>query len=275
MELPLSPGGRRYGYKRDPADFRDRGGMRLSIAGPVALPPSVDLEKWCGPVKDQGSLGACTAFAGCGMREFLARKYEVTVYHAPPVLSPLFLYYKERELDGVLGRGDTGSYGRTSVRAMNQFGVCLESEDAYTPLDFGRAPTQFQLDEALNYKAGAYHRLTSVDDMKACLASGYVFVIGFTVFESFETIGPNGRWDPDSRRERVLGGHEVLVHGYDDTIGTVVVGQEWAPYHGAFKVRNSWSASWGYGGNFTLKYSDMADSRILQDGWMQHLGHKW
>jgi C1A family cysteine protease len=44
---------------------------------------------------------------------------------------------------------------------------------------------------------------------------------------------------------------------------------------GAFKVRNSWSADWGRNGNFWLRYKDAADPKILQDAWIQHLGHKW
>lgn len=255
MELPLSPAGRRYGYRRDVADHRDIGTMRLMP--PLSLPSSVDLEEFCGPVKDQGPLGACTAFAGCGMREFLARKYE----SRSPALSPLFLYYKEREFDGSLANGDTGSYGRTSVHVMNQFGVCLESEDAYAPVAFNVVPNSEQMAEALKYKAGAYHRLSTVDDMKSCLASGYVFVVGFTVYESFER---NGWWvmPMPGPNEQIVGGHEVLFIGYDD------LGR-------AFKVRNSWGASWAKAGNFYFPYQAAADSKIVQDAWMQHLGPKW
>src|SRR6266568_8649029 len=83
------------------------------------------------------------------------------------VFSPLFLYYKEREMDGDVSE-DGGSYGRSSVRAMNQFGICLEMDDAYQPHDFRRVPTDAQLEEALAYRSGAYHRLTTVDDMKSC-----------------------------------------------------------------------------------------------------------
>lgn len=255
MELVLSPANRRYGYLRDKPDFRDLGMARLTRAKKTN-PPKIDLEKLCGPVKDQGDLGACTAFAGTGMREFLWRR-DSKSKAPPPVFSPLFLYYKEREMDGDISE-DGGSYGRTCVKVLRETGVCLESTDPYLPYDFKRAPTEAQLDEAQKYRAGGYHRLNGVDDMKSCLASKYVFVVGFTVFESFER--PGWTYMPiPGKHEQVLGGHEVLFIGYDDE-------------KSAFKVRNSWGSSWGMSGNFWFPYEAAADFNILQDAWIQHLG---
>jgi hypothetical protein len=116
--LPLSPAGRRYGYHRDPPDARDYGLARFGmLASPeVPIPPVMDLEEWTGPVKDQGALGACTAFAGCGMREYLFRKYhdyearKVDVGAAQAVFSPLYLYYRELRKLGVGRRHLSGGF---------------------------------------------------------------------------------------------------------------------------------------------------------------------
>lgn len=265
--LPVSPAGRRYGYQKDKPDHRDFGvrAFPFGATSTETLPPVMDLEPWCGPVKDQKDLGACTAFAGCGMREFLFR---VTDYRSDlsqaPVLSPMFLYYMERKEDGSLSDGDTGSSGRTSCKAMNTYGVCLEIEDQYSPSNFDIAPTDQQISVALKAKSGAYHRLHTVQDMRSCLVSRYVFVVGFMVYESFETkIGSDGVMPmPAKGAEAVLGGHEVLFIGYDDS-------------KQAFKVRNSWGAGWGQGGNFWFPYQAVADQDILQDAWIQHLGKPW
>jgi hypothetical protein len=259
--LKLSPTGtgRRYGYLKDSPDHRDLGASNLSLTVSGRLYPAVDLESFCGDVRDQGAEGSCTAHAGVGMREFLAHKYE----NQYPILSPAFLYYQERLLDGTLDQGDCGSYGRTVCRALNQFGCCRLAEERYVPGDFSMAPTPEQLAEGLKWKAGAYHRIQNVQDMRSCLASGYVFCIGFTVYESFEHIGSNGLWSP-SKSEQILGGHEVLAIGYDDTVNG-----------GSFKVRNSWGIKWAQGGNFWFRYVDAADPDILQDAWIQHLGRAW
>jgi C1A family cysteine protease len=260
MPLRLSPAGRRYGYLKDRADHRDFG-IASSPVLLTSLPASFDLESYCGAVRDQGDEGSCTAHAGVGMREFLARKY---MPPSAPVLSPAFLYYVERQLDGSLDQGDCGSFGRTAMRAMNQFGICTLADEPYVPGDFSTPPTEAQLLDALTYKAGAYHRIQNVEDMKSCIASGYAFAIGFTVYESFENVGSDGLWSPDKNAEQILGGHEVLAIGYDDSVNG-----------GSFKVRNSWSASWGASGNFWLRYSDAGDPDVLQDAWLAHLGKAW
>ena len=258
---PLTPSssGRRYGYLRDIADHRDLGIASFLNLARDPHPPSVDLESFCGPVRDQGNEGSCTAHAGIGMREFLARKYQSQA----PILSPSFLYYQERMLDGSLDQGDCGSYGRTVCRALNQFGVCTLGDEAYVPGQFSTAPTETQLTDGLVWKGGAYHRIANVQDMKSCLASGYVFAIGFTVYESFESIGADGLWNP-STKETVYGGHEVLAIGYNDSVNG-----------GSFKVRNSWGPGWASSGNFWMRYADAANRNILQDAWMLHLGKKW
>jgi|SRR5215472_4817660 len=260
MTLALSPGGRRYGYRRDTPSHLDLGisNMPSFIRTSNNSDVVVDLEPFCGPVKDQGQLGACTAFAGCGMREYLARKME----KSDVILSPLYLYWKEREFDNDLGQGDTGSFGRTSVHVMNMGGVCQESVDPYDIADFERAPTPEQVVDAGNYRAGAYHRISNVQDMKSCLASSYVFVVGFTVYQSFESMGGDHVYQPDTSKEDILGGHEVLFIGFDDS-------------RQAFKVRNSWSSSWGNGGNFWFPYAVAADPNVLMDAWIQHMGRAW
>lgn len=264
MTLPLSPNGRRYGYLKDPIDARDFGVARF-LKAPVPIPPASSLEQWLGPAKDQGPLGACTAFAGCGMLEFLFRKYDFNymgdLSEFAPVLSPMYLYYKERQLDGVPANIDSGSYGRTACRAMQQFGVCAETEDPYSPKDFAATPSEEMDSEAATMKSGAYHRLVNVDDMKHCIASGYCFVVGFDVKESFESqTGGSGIYHPSGQS---LGGHEVLFYGYDDN-----------EQGGCFKVRNSWGTNWGKSGNFLFPY-EVAASSILYDAWIQHLGHAW
>jgi C1A family cysteine protease len=253
MTLPLSPAGRRYGFKPSPKDPRDFSAFR--ILAPIPIPPAIDLEAFCGPVKDQGQEGSCTAHAGTENLEYIFRKFKAQ----EPIFSPQFLYYCERDKDGTLSQGDCGSYGRTAVQVMQKFGCCLLSSDLYDPSHMNDAPTDAQWAEARLYLAGAYHALSTVDEMKHCIASGYPFLIGFDVYENFETdIGPSGVMP--SPHGSILGGHEVLVIGYDDSTGY-------------FKVRNSWSAGWGDHGNFYMSYNDVL--KVISEAWIQHFGNPW
>lgn len=263
MELKISAGGRRYGRLPNPPDHRDFGINRLKLASPSL--GAMDNLALMGPVLDQGQEGACTAHADCADREFLhwkefARQGKTVAPGPEGMFSPAFTYYVCRMLDGSLGEGDCGSTGRSTCKAGMNYGHAFRSDMPYVAGDYVTAPTDAQYAAALKWKSGGYHFLSTVDDMKSVIATGYNFKIGFTVYESFESIGADGLWNP-STDEQVLGGHEVLAIGYDDSVNG-----------GSFLVRNSWGASWGKNGNFYLRYSDAANSAILMDAVIQHLG---
>ena len=92
--------------------------------------------------------------------------------------------------------------------------------------------------------------------MKGCLASGYPFVFGFTVYESFESqqVAHDGHALMPQPNEQVLGGHAVLAVGYDDS-------NQW------FIVRNSWGVNWGMQGYFTLPYAYLTLRSLSSDFW--------
>jgi C1A family cysteine protease len=58
--------------------------------------------------------------------------------------------------------------------------------------------------------------------------------------------------------EKVLGGHAVMAVGYDDA-------SQW------FLVRNSWGASWGMAGYFTLPYAYLTQPGLSSDFWTVRL----
>jgi C1A family cysteine protease len=92
--------------------------------------------------------------------------------------------------------------------------------------------------------------------MKGCLASGFPFVIGFTVYESFESdeVAKTGIMPMPGTREHVLGGHAVMAIGYDDKLDR-------------FRMRNSWGKDWGIKGYFTMPYAYLLDENLSDDFW--------
>ncbi len=270
IELPISPAGHKYGWIPTP-----RLPNELGIASVPGLklenPPAHDyhLAEFMQSVKDQTTLGGCTAFAGAADREALAAQYQ----HKIVTLAPLFLYYIERKINGSLDQGDAGSDGQTSCMALAEVGICTESNDPYVPANFQIPPTEAQIAEAANWKAGAHHSLFSVQDVKLCINSGYRVRIGMSVFESFENdISSNGLMRvPNTKTEALLGGHEILIYAYDNSIKC-----PGAHSSGAVLVRNSWGASWGLKGDFWMAQELLvADSVVGPDLKMQHLGSAW
>ena len=92
--------------------------------------------------------------------------------------------------------------------------------------------------------------------MYQCLAQGFPFVFGFTVYDSFEgdAVAQTGLLQLPTASEQVVGGHAVLCVGYD--LATK-----------RFKVRNSWGPSWGVRGYFTMPEAYLGDTNMADDMW--------
>ena len=243
---------RKYGWRPDLPDQRD-----LVYVAPSAimikLPTKVDLRKSCPSVYNQGELGSCTANAIGAAFEFALIKENKTSDFTP---SRLFIYYNERVIENTVNN-DSGAQIRDGVKSVNTQGVCPETMLPYDINKFAEKPSAACYTEALKHQALSYHRVQrKLDQMKTCLAEGFPFVFGFTVYDSFESpiVAKTGRLDMPKKNESVVGGHAVLAVGYDDAAKR-------------FIVRNSWGADWGLQGYFTMPYEYLTEENLSDDFW--------
>lgn len=248
----MSSRARRYGWRPDLPDHRD-----YLYAAPFEqqeqLPSSVDLRPTCPPVYDQGHLGSCTANAIAAALEFDQMKEQLTPVFAP---SRLFIYYNERSLEGTVN-ADSGAMIRDGMKTVGAQGVCSEDEWPYDITKFEDKPGDACYQDALQHRAIIYKRLVQdLGQMKGCLASGYPFVFGFTVYQSFESpdVAKTGQAQMPQPGESSLGGHAVMAVGYDDA-------------QQRFIIRNSWGPTWGMSGYFTLPYAYLAQRNLASDFW--------
>ena len=238
------------GWVPDLPDHRDiRYGMLRAV--PATLPPLVDLRRTCSPVEDQGRLGSCTGNALVGALEFLERKDRVPFTD----LSRLFVYYNERTIEHTI-KEDAGAMLRDGIKTLAKQGVCSERTWPYAIAKFAVKPSPACYREALAHQITAYARLDTLDEMRTCLAEGFPFVFGFSVYESFESerVATTGVVPMPKRTERAIGGHAVLAVGYDDR-------------KQRFVVRNSWGTGWGLKGYFTLPYAYLENRDLSDDFW--------
>jgi len=242
---------RRYGWQRDLPDYRDHVfAAPLAALGP--LPVRVDLRPQCSPVYDQGQLGSCTANAIAAAIQFDRLKQNIPDF----IPSRLFIYYNERVMEHSVA-SDSGAQIRDGIKSVGAQGDCPEMEWPYVIAKFKAKPPRKCYTDGLKYKAVSYQRVTqSLAQLKGCLAAGYPFVFGFTVYESFESaaVAKSGHAPLPKSGERVVGGHAVVGVGYDDA-------KSW------FVVRNSWGAGWGLKGYFTLPYAYVAENNLASDFW--------
>lgn len=272
---------KRYGWIPDLPDHRD-----FMYAAPTAvlraLPPKKDLSGQCPPVYDQGELGSCTANAIGAAHHFEQMKQLVPQRTCPAAGEPkkapqrvysaagqafvpsrLFIYYNERVMLGTVNE-DSGAMIRDGIKSVVKQGVCPEDlpgtpadEWPYVIRKFTVKPPKACYTRAMNHQVVSYRRLAqTLNQMKGCLASGFPFVFGFTVYESFESgaVARTGKVPMPRTGEAALGGHAVLAVGYNDA-------------DQRFIVRNSWGAGWGKKGYCFMPYAYLTDPDLAADFW--------
>jgi len=256
------------GWVPDLPDHRD-----LVYSAPLQrlrqLPASVDLRpQFLFEPYDQGAIGSCTANAIAAAIQFDRAKNKQKPDFTP---SRLFIYYNERAMEHSIPI-DAGAQIRDGIKSIAKQGACKETTWPYEamPADpntelfpphsppVTKPPTK-AYQEAESYKAVSYFRVPqSLAQMKGCLADGFPFVLGFSVYENIYDSSGNPVTVLPMPSGGQIGGHAVLAVGYDDT-------------KQLFTIRNSWGTSVQDHGHFYMPYSYATDSNLADDLWTVRL----
>jgi|GEM_PF-1720205 len=255
---------RKYGYIPSPQLLSYKQFSATKYNTEAELPGKVDLRQYCSPINDQGQQGSCTAHAIVGLREYMEIKDGKTLVP----LSRAFLYYEERLKEGTNNQ-DSGAMPVDGMNVLKTIGVCPESEMPYSDQDYTAAPTNQDINDAAPYKVDEYHSVSSTALMKASLAEDHPVVIGIQVYESFESdaVTKTGIVPvPDVKKEQLLGGHALLVVGYDmQMTATDSSGHLHTEY---FIVRNSWGDNWGDKGYCYIPMAYFWQQGLCSDMWV-------
>jgi C1A family cysteine protease len=238
---------RAYNWRPDLPDVRDR----LYQVTAAARPTHVDLRALCSPIEDQGNLGSCTAHAIAGALEFLEIKAGARFFD----VSRLWIYYKERVVEGTV-RQDSGAEIRDGVKVCAKDGYCTEAFWPYNIKKFTSRPSRGAYKDAAGRKITEYLRCPTLTECLNSIAEGYPVVFGFTVYDAFEgdKVAETGVLELPGPGEKPVGGHAVLMVGYDEPTNRVL-------------VRNSWGKDWGQGGYFWMPYQYVGNRNLADDFW--------
>jgi len=234
-------------WQPDKLDNRD---YKYTVTKKVS-PNVIDLRAYCSPIEDQGSLGSCTGQAIAGAIELLNKRngnYKD--------ISRLFIYYYERLILGTINY-DSGAYIRDGIKATNHYGASLESLWPHDIRKFRQEPITEAKNDALNRKVTRYERVNDFNGCVDALSNGYPVVMGFYVYDSFmsKNVARTGIMPyPNTKREKLLGGHAVLLVGYDKR-------------KKVFIARNSWGTNWGDKGYFYMPF-DIVKPNMSSDYWI-------
>ena len=267
----------------DIRDFTDQNGSARKLLEPLGLlsmPPvqqtHVDNRQYCTPIYDQKGLGSCTAQMGVALIEYS----EFRAFKKFTKGSKLFVYKTTRDHAGFVG--DSGAEIRNTLGALALYGVPPERMWPYTDDErkFDLKPPIDVYIVAQSYQALQYIRLdyaglnpqVLIMQIKKYAAAGFPIGFGFSVYQSIDQADVDGRIPFPGSRERMEGGHAIMVVGYDDSmeIPNKVFG---GSTKGALLIRNSWGTQWGESGYGWLPYEYVLQ-RLAEDFWVL-LSSEW
>lgn len=250
------PRKRSFGWVRE--RFRDPRDVLYSVSPTVIAkrPPALNLrERWKTDPWDQLSLGRCGPMSA--KSELL---YDQEQTPAPDILpSSLYIYYNTRVLMGTVNY-DSGVSNRELCKALAQYGWCSEAAHTEDIKRFKEVPSQAAYAEGATRKVTRYERVTqSIEGMEGAIAQFDPFIFGCNWYASWETsaIARSGNLTVTGRSDRILGGHDVVVCGYDSV-------------KRVFLFRNSWGTGWGDQGYGSIPYDQALDPRKANDFWTLH-----
>ena len=207
-----------------------------------------DVAMFTAPILDQGPIGSCLANAANSLF-YISSKGAIN-------LSRLQLYMCYRAVDGSSLTKDTGGTIRGCMKAISDYGMCDEILWPYITPNYPKlapSPAFKTTYPILNYVYTFI--IQDLTYIKECLALGNPVISGIYVYASFQSPKANKYGVipmPNVKKERFLGGHAILLVGYDDVSKV-------------FKFQNSWGTKWGDSGYGYIPYNYITSPSLASD----------
>lgn len=208
----------------------------------------IDLRNNFSDVYDQGKIGSCTANALCSIFEYDANGFKG---------SRLFLYYNERIFINETDR-DEGAFIEDGISALKIYGLCNENAWAYKLENVLVKPNEEAYKNAKNnFVIEAININNNLETIKEWLNKNEPIAVGISIYSNFMsyTTSKTGIVSMPTKTDKFIGGHAVVICGYDD-------------YKEYFILRNSWGNYWGDKGYFYLPYEYILDTNLCNNMWI-------
>lgn len=244
-----------YGLIRDdPHSLLNPDKIKIVVNSSSSPVEKFSLEQFNPPVMNQGQTSSCSAFSSCAAVSNLFSQLKGSLITWET--SPWFTYWQSRVLEGTTNK-DCGSQLRDTFSTLKNKGVAML--DDFNPLSPFVAPP-LSLNPHLHIEG--YERIVTnngqIDEIiKVLSVEKLPIVAGLNIYESFESseTAQSGRVSiPDITKEKSVGGHGIMIYGYDVTQRVLF-------------CRNSWGKLWGNNGNFYLPFDYVGNGLLVNDLW--------
>jgi hypothetical protein len=194
---------------------------------------------WITTIRDQANCQACWAFAGTALVEAMTR-----IEHA------VWTLRSEGDVHKGVGKkcANTGSLGQT-VDFIQKNGLCDPDCFPWTTADIPYAPSPDR--KGRTVKIDTTKWIGSVADQKKWIDAVGPVATWFLVHDDFFSYG-SGVY-VKSANAKGVGGHFMLVVGYDDA-------------QSCWIVKNSWDSGWGENGYCRIKYGESGIDKYAKLG---------
>lgn len=211
----------------------------------LSLPNYLDLRPKFGEIYDQGKIGSCTANALCSIFEYDTYNFKG---------SRLFLYYNERIYMNTTDE-DSGAYLSDGIKSLKYHGICEEKYWSYIIENVFKEPSkEAYINAKKNYVIEAFNITNDINVIKKWLLKNEPIAMGMAIYSNF-TNNRTGIINIPSLGDEFLGGHAIIICGYDDK-------------NKKFIMRNSWGSYWGDKGYFYLPYDYVTNDELCGDLWV-------
>lgn len=203
------------------------------------------------PVLKQGHVNACAANAVANALNYEFRR-------GPHTLSRMFMYYVARH--HILGMADlapdAGCSLRDVCRAVMMFGACDEGMWPYARKLIGRRPPPRVYKAARALPQVRYEMMAQkLPHLVDCLVRGHPIVMGMSVFTNIRGARHTGVISMPGPGDVHLGGHAVVLCGYDMRTRF-------------FRIQNCWGTAWGDEGYMHMPFEYVLDPELCWDIWV-------
>ena len=242
----------KLGWKPSSADPRD---YKFSLPSSPRgdLPTKVDLKHKIRQIFKQ-DYNDCVANGSSNLISSL--DYNTKYLRYTP--SRLYVYYNARQIDGNQ-YFDEGTSIRNAMKCLAKDSFISEESYKYIQDHVFMRPPMPVYEEARSNKVyiKCYKNIdNNLINLKYVLSQGNIIIFGALLFESFVNLDKNFKCpDPNPSIEKTLGGHCMLIVGYNNDTE-------------CFTIANSWGTQWGNEGFHFMSYKYITDRDLSNDFWV-------
>lgn len=214
---------------------------------PIELPKIdyIDLRPKFNEIFDQGKIGSCTANALTSIFEYDKPNFKG---------SRLFLYYNERLYINETHK-DEGAFLSDGIISLKTYGICEEKYHPYIISNVFKEPSKEAYENGKNYYVlEAFNISNDINEIKSWLIKNEPIALGIAIYSNFMN-SKSGIIEIPKRTDDFMGGHAVVICGFDDK-------------NKRFILRNSWGVYWGDNGYFYLPYDYISNDELCGDLWI-------